>query len=91
MGGAEVYVFPGGGITAMVDVLALPDKAFGYVPTPALVAPIEFTLPTSLYAKCGGHMDQVIKLSELLEQRDKDIRIERRRAHKLSADAGDGD
>ena len=43
-GGAPVYVWPGGGITFMVDVTRLPDNAFGYVPTPALVAPIEFTM-----------------------------------------------
>ena len=43
-GGAPVYVWPGGGITFMVDVTRLPDGAFGYVPTPALVAPLEFTM-----------------------------------------------
>ena len=43
-GGAPVYVWPGGGITFMVDVTRLPANAFGYVPTPALVAPIEFTM-----------------------------------------------
>ena len=43
-GGAPVYVWPGGGITFMVDVTQMPAGAFGYVPTPALVAPIEFTL-----------------------------------------------
>ncbi len=45
-GGAPVYVWPGGGITFMVDVTQMPAGAFGYVPTPALVAPIEFTLQT---------------------------------------------
>ncbi|MEK9970795.1 MAG: 6-hydroxynicotinate reductase, partial [Ferrovibrio sp.] len=44
MGGAPVYVWPGGGITAMVDVMQMPDDAFGHVPTPAIVAPIEFTM-----------------------------------------------
>ena len=44
-GGAPVYIWPGGGITFMVDVSRVPAGAFGYVPTPALVAPIEFTLP----------------------------------------------
>ena len=43
-GGAPVYVWPGGGITFMVDVLRMPDGAFGCVPTPAIVAPIEFTM-----------------------------------------------
>src|ERR1700738_1039162 len=43
-GGAPVYVWPGGGITFMVDVTAMPDDAFGFVPTPAIVGPIEFTM-----------------------------------------------
>ena len=43
-GGAPVYVWPGGGITFMVDVTLVPPGAFGYVPTPALVAPLEFTM-----------------------------------------------
>ncbi len=46
-GGAPVYVWPGGGITFMVDVTQMPANAFGYVPTPALVAPIEFTMQLS--------------------------------------------
>ena len=68
MGGAEVYVFPGGGITVMVDVMKMPDNAFGYVPTPALVAPIEFSLDADLYSRSGGHMDNVMSLQEALEQ-----------------------
>jgi hypothetical protein len=66
-GGAPVYVWPGGGITLMVDVLAMPDKSFGYVPTPALVLPIEFTLPLAQYAAIGGHMDHVVTLQQVLE------------------------
>ncbi len=54
-GGAPVYVWPGGGITYMVDVTLLPERAFGYVPTPALVAPIEFTMKLEDYAALGGH------------------------------------
>jgi 6-hydroxynicotinate reductase len=66
MGGAPVYVWPGGGITIMVDVLRLPKQAFGYVPTPALVAPIEFTLPRQLYAALGGHADHVQPIDAVL-------------------------
>ncbi|MEP0964608.1 MAG: 6-hydroxynicotinate reductase [Roseobacter sp.] len=58
-GGADVYVWPGGGITVMVDVLDMPTGSFGYVPTPALVAPIEFTLRIRDYDTLGGHMDEV--------------------------------
>src|SRR5947199_6367057 len=64
-GGAPVYVWPGGGITFMVDVTQMPAGAFGYVPTPALVAPIEFTLKLSDYAALGGHMDHVRPLASL--------------------------
>ena len=39
----------------MVDVTRVPDSAFGYVPTPALVAPIEFTLRRDDYVALGGH------------------------------------
>lgn len=64
-GGAPVYVWPGGGITFMVDVTRLPANAFGYVPTPALVAPIEFTMSRQDYEALGGHMDEVRPLTEI--------------------------
>ena len=65
-GGAPVFVWPGGGITFMVDVSRVPPGAFGYVPTPALVAPIEFTLRMADYAALGGHMGHVRPHSSLL-------------------------
>ena len=65
-GGAPVYIWPGGGITLMVDVTQLPDGAFGYVPTPALVAPIEFTLSRDAYRALGGHNDVVRSLDDVL-------------------------
>ncbi len=65
-GGAPVYVWPGGGITFMVDVIRLPANAFGYVPTPALVAPIEFTMRREDYERLGGHMDEVRPLETVL-------------------------
>lgn len=67
-GGAPVYVWPGGGITFMLDVTLLPANAFGYVPTPALVAPIEFTMRRADYAMLGGHMDQLRPLAEVLAE-----------------------
>lgn len=66
-GGAPVYIWPGGGITIMVDVTTMPANAFGYVPTPALVAPIEFTLRLDDYAAMGGHMDAVQQLTDIAE------------------------
>ncbi len=64
-GGAPVYVWPGGGITLMVDVTTMPEKSFGYVPTPAIVAPIEFTLRLDDYGEIGGHLDAVRRVEEI--------------------------
>ena len=66
-GGAPVYVWPGGGITLMVDVTRVPRNAFGYVPTPALVAPLEFTLRRDDYVRMGGHEGTVRTVADVLE------------------------
>ncbi len=65
-GGAPAYVWPGGGITVMVDVERMPDASFGWVPTPAIVAPIEFTMRAADYAALGGHVDRVVTLEQAL-------------------------
>jgi hypothetical protein len=67
-GGAPAYLWPGGGITFMVDVALLPRHAFGYVPTPALVAPIEFTMRRDDYARLGGHMASLRPLDAVLAE-----------------------
>ncbi|WP_090682902.1 6-hydroxynicotinate reductase [Paraburkholderia phenazinium] len=65
-GGAPAYVWPGGGITVMVDVTRMPDRSFGTVPTPAIVAPIEFTMSYDAYRDLGGHLDAVRSLESVL-------------------------
>ena len=65
-GGAPVYIWSGGGITLMVDVMNMPDNSFGYVPTPALVAPIEFTLEKEEYLAIGGYGDEIVNLEDVL-------------------------
>ena len=65
-GGAPAYVWPGGGITVMVDVTRMPDRSFGTVPTPAIVAPIEFTMTYDAYSDLGGHLDAVRSLESVL-------------------------
>lgn len=76
MGGAPVYLWPGGGITVMADVLRMPKRSFGHVPTPAIVAPIEFTLPRALYEQLGGHMGEVAPVEEVLRGLNEDLRVE---------------
>jgi hypothetical protein len=65
-GGAPAYVWPGGGITIMVDVMRMPDNSFGTVPTPAIVAPIEFSLRAADYRALGGHLEAVRSLDQVL-------------------------
>jgi hypothetical protein len=76
MGGAPCYVWPGGGITIMADVLRFPRNAFGHVPTPALVAPIEFTLPRALYERLGGHMAEIMPVETLIAGLGGQLRVE---------------
>ncbi len=77
-GGAPTYVWPGGGITFMVDVTQVPSNGFGSVPTPALVAPIEFTLRRTDYAALGGHMERIRPLSEFRDATDARRRVPQR-------------
>nr|WP_241559883.1 6-hydroxynicotinate reductase [Solirhodobacter olei] len=65
-GGAPCYIWPGGGITMMVDVMQVPEGAFGSVPTPALVAPLEFTMARDDYRAIGGHDAAVRSLADVL-------------------------
>jgi 6-hydroxynicotinate reductase len=66
MGGAPVHLWAGGGITVMVDVTKMPAKSFGYVPTPAIVAPLEFTMPRELYARLGGHTAHTVTIDDVV-------------------------
>ena len=72
-GGAEAYVWPGGGITVMADVMEMPSNAFGYVPTPAIVAPIEFTMRVSDYAALGGHIKEIHPVETVLSDATRKI------------------
>ena len=66
-GGAPTYIWPGGGITLMVDVTKMPKNSFGYVPTPALVAPIEFSMRLEDYKSLGGHVDYIQPIEDALQ------------------------
>jgi hypothetical protein len=54
-GRSPACIWPGGGIILMLDVTQTPENAFGYLPTPALVAPMQLTLPREGYRVLGGH------------------------------------
>ena len=84
-GGAEAYVWPGGGITVMVDVLDMPTNSFGYVPTPALVAPMEFTMRISDYSTLGGHMNEVQAVGSIDESKTRKVKTNINKHNPMSA------
>jgi hypothetical protein len=67
VGGAPTYILPGGGITFLVDVEKVAVRAFTYVPTPAPVVPLEYTMRLRDYLDLGGHKESVRKLEEVLK------------------------
>lgn len=60
----------------MVDVARMPGRSFGYVPTPAIVAPIEFTLPMERYRALGGHVKDAITVGEIVVAFAESARVE---------------
>ncbi|MCP5265619.1 MAG: 6-hydroxynicotinate reductase [Burkholderiaceae bacterium] len=65
-GGAPAYVWPGGGITVMADVTRMPAMSFGTVPTPAIIAPIEFSMRLADFHALGGHTEYIRGLDDVL-------------------------
>lgn len=59
VGGAPTFVLPGGGINFMVDVEKVMPGAFTWVPTPATVCPIEYTMTLDDYRDMGGHEEAI--------------------------------
>lgn len=68
VGGAPTYILPGGGITFLVDVEKVTVRAFTYVPTPATVVPLEYTMRLEEYLEIGGHKEKIRKLEEVLKE-----------------------
>lgn len=74
VGGAPVFLLPGGGINFYVDVERVKGKdPFTYVPTPAIVAPLEYTLRKEIYEKIGGHLHNILRYEEFLKKYDVEI------------------
>jgi len=65
VGGAPTYILPGGGISFLVDVEKVRVRAFTYVPTPATVVPLEYTMRLEEYLEMGGHGESIRKLEDV--------------------------
>ncbi len=68
VGGAPTFILPGGGITFLVDVEKVMVRAFTYVPTPAPVVPLEYTMRLKEYVEMGGHKEKIRKLKDVLKE-----------------------
>lgn len=68
VGGASTFILPGGGITFLVDVEKVMVRAFTYVPTPAPVVPLEYTMRLKEYVEMGGHKEKIRKLRDVLKE-----------------------
>lgn len=71
IGGADVFVYPGGGLNFIVDTAKVVNKAFTWVPTPATVAPVEYTMTKEEYEKIGGHMNHIKNVKDFPEYQKK--------------------
>jgi len=56
VGGASGFIWPGGGISFMVDVERVRAGSFYWTPTPATICPLEYTMLVADYEAMGGHM-----------------------------------
>ncbi len=66
--GAPTFLMPGGGITFLADVEKMVDRPFTYTPSPAVVAPIEYTMTVDEYRKIKGHVHAMRTLDEVYEE-----------------------
>ena len=70
VGGVPAFVLPGGGINFMVDVGKMAWRSFSWTPSPALVAPIEYTMEKQTYFELGGHKRALLLLDEIRSRRE---------------------
>ena len=56
VGGASGFIWPGGGISFLVDVERVKAGSFYWTPTPATICPLEYTMLVSDYEAMGGHV-----------------------------------
>ena len=66
--GAETFVMPGGGITFLADVEKMVEEPFNYTASPAVIAPIEYTITKEKYEAIGGHMQAIRPREEVLRE-----------------------
>ena len=66
--GRPTCLMPGGNLVFSVDVSRMPEGCFAWVPTPATVVPIEFTMTRETFDQVCGYPRAVKPLDKVLEE-----------------------
>ncbi len=69
--GAPVLLMPGGGLNFLVDTAKTVTDSFTWVPTPATVCPVEYTMTKDDYEAIHGHMDAITDMDTLRQDLNK--------------------
>ncbi|MBW1712652.1 MAG: 4Fe-4S binding protein [Deltaproteobacteria bacterium] len=69
-GGQKTCLMPGGNLIFSADVSPMPTGCFAWVPTPATVVPIEFTMTRKTYDQVCGYPRAVKPMDEVLQEFD---------------------
>ena len=68
IGGAQPFIFPGGGINFLVDVEKIKQGSIYLSPTPSFVIPVEYTMTLETFREIGGHLDAMRPVEEVLKR-----------------------
>lgn len=66
--GQETFVFPGANLIFMVNAGRMPRGCFAWVPTPATVVPLEFTMTKKTFLEITGYPEAVRPLEAVLRE-----------------------
>ncbi len=66
--GQKTCLMPGGNLVFSVDVSPMPDGCFAWVPTPATVVPIEFTMTRQTYDQVCGYPRAIKPMEAVLQE-----------------------
>ena len=66
--GAPTYLMPGGGITFLADVEKMIEHPFNYTASPAVLAPIEYTMTVENYKKIKGHVQAMRTKEDVIKE-----------------------
>ncbi|MCX8109784.1 MAG: 4Fe-4S dicluster domain-containing protein [Syntrophorhabdaceae bacterium] len=65
IGGAEPFIFPGGGINFLVDYGKVKYGSVYLAPTPSFIIPVEYTMTLETFKEIGGHIEAIKPIKDI--------------------------